>query len=237
MVKSRKGSTYSVSNFLMVNAYNFILDASAFEKGLGNIKRWCEQTQNKVVLNLYIPTYTLKELEFLKFKRKSFMARESLKFIDTLTGNQNKNINLILEYPEVLDIISWQDVLDCSNGVPKDVDTLMKIPKRIKNLLKSCVYKCNMENPDELHWILLTEDLQIRDLSRICNFNWSSVVTADTIISKDLDSKNFLQSENFNKKMLKDGQKQELTNGKEVIRTEFDKTVYAPRGSGVLWTP
>ncbi|CCH58615.1 hypothetical protein TBLA_0A08260 [Henningerozyma blattae CBS 6284] len=220
----------------MVNVYNFILDASAFEKGLGNIKRWCAHTDNKVKLNLYIPTYTLKELEFLKFKKKSFMAREALKFIDSLTSKHGKDVELIIELSDILDIITWQDVIESANGVPKDIDTLMKIPRRLKNLLKSCVYKSHMEEGNA-HWILLTENQQIRDLAFICNINWCSVVMADTIISKELDAKIFKESEKFNEEMLKNGEKQSSTDGKEVIRTEFDKTVYASRGSGVLWAP
>ncbi|OWB74290.1 hypothetical protein B5S31_g4078 [[Candida] boidinii] len=66
----------------MINkkTYNFIVTPSAFVGGIGNIKQW----YNDYDCNFFIPTYTLKELDFLK-KGVSLIAtnaRESIRFID-----------------------------------------------------------------------------------------------------------------------------------------------------------
>lgn len=74
---------------------NLILDHSAFVRGIGNVKRWFNQqyvesnyksfTKNeKVYLNIFIPSYTLHEFDFAK-KGTSMMAtnaREAIRFID-----------------------------------------------------------------------------------------------------------------------------------------------------------
>ncbi|KAK7684185.1 hypothetical protein QCA50_012831 [Cerrena zonata] len=70
-------------------------DHSAFVRGIGNVKRWFNQqyvesnyksfTKNeKVYLNIFIPSYTLHEFDFAK-KGTSMMAtnaREAIRFID-----------------------------------------------------------------------------------------------------------------------------------------------------------
>ncbi|OBA17026.1 hypothetical protein METBIDRAFT_47943, partial [Metschnikowia bicuspidata var. bicuspidata NRRL YB-4993] len=78
-----------------VRSVNFILDPSAFTLGLGNIERWFDreyfraQVKDKLAnidLNLYVPTYTLNELDY---QRRgpivgSTRAQEALKFIDRM---------------------------------------------------------------------------------------------------------------------------------------------------------
>ncbi|CAI1601136.1 hypothetical protein SEUBUCD646_0L04040 [Saccharomyces eubayanus] len=215
--------------------YNFIIDASAFEKGLGNIKRWCSDCTETVTLNFYIPTFTLNELDFLQQRRKSFAARESLKFIDRLDDPSFTNLKVFIEFPEVLDIILWSDVMEHNNNAGKV--NIAKLPKRLKNLLKSCIYKCYLDGNEGLHWFLISEDSQIRDMAVQCNIPSCSIVDVDSILSKDMNDKSFRESEKFNNMMLKNGTKEESENGRETIKTNFDKTVYASRGTGELWSP
>lgn len=93
----------------VTRSINFILDHSAFVRGIGNIKRWFNDEYVKSNLNsndlanvkLYIPSYTLHEFEFLK-KGTSMMAtnsREAIRFIDKwfendMNENVNENMNL-----------------------------------------------------------------------------------------------------------------------------------------------
>lgn len=90
-----------------VRSVNFILDPSALTLGLGNIERWFDKNyfqaqvkdkDVKIVLNLYLPTYTLNELDY---QRKgpivgSTRAQEALKFIDRILENDDG----ILEFNE-----------------------------------------------------------------------------------------------------------------------------------------
>ncbi|KAG0663437.1 nonsense-mediated decay protein 4 [Maudiozyma exigua] len=226
-----------------MNQYNFVVDASAFEKGLGNIKRWCNRPSNKITINLYIPTFTLKELDFLQHRRKSFSAKESLKYIDTLTNipsynendhdsSQNPPVEVIVEFPELLDSINWDDVN--INGI----SSLDRLPRRLKNLLKSAAYKClDMDNNDPLRWILLTEDPQIRDAAKQCDIPSCSIVDVDNILSKELNLKSFQNSEKFNNMVMKNGTRRMNENGNDLVMTDFNKTMYASRGNGKLWSP
>lgn len=93
-----------------------MLDHSAFVRGIGNIKRWfneeyIKQNFNKssdpIVLNIYVPSYTLHEFDFVK-KGTSITAtnaREAIKFIDNYLENQsglvlgNVTYDLSLESP------------------------------------------------------------------------------------------------------------------------------------------
>lgn len=222
-----------------MNEYNFILEASSFEKGLGNIKRWCENCPDKIKLRLYIPTFTLNELDFLRYKRRSFVARESLKFIDSVEGQKDNNPDFIIEFPDILEIISWSEVLDAVGDNNKDTETLNKLPRRFKNLVKSCLYKCQFDDgSDGLKWILVTEDSQVRDLANICNIPWCSIVDADSTLSRELNVKQYKEDKKFNHLIVKNGVKEETTKqGQKFIRTNFESTVYAPRGSGELWSP
>lgn len=70
-----------------------------------------------------------------------------------------------------------------------------------------------------------------------CNIPSCSIVDVDSILSKDMNDKSFRESEKFNNMMLKNGTKEESENGREIIRTNFNKTVYASRGTGELWSP
>lgn len=221
-----------------MNTYNFILEASSFEKGLGNIKRWCLECPKSTKLRLYMPTFTLNELDFLRYKRKSFVARESLKFIDSI-DHRTENPEIIIEFPEILDIISWSEVLDFVSENPGDVDTLNRLPRRLKNLIKSCLYKCQFDDGmDGLRWILITEDPQVRSLANICRIPWCSLVDADSALTKEMNLKQYKESERFNELMVKNGIKEETSQyGQRVVKTTFESTVYAPRGRGELWSP
>ncbi|SGZ52951.1 CIC11C00000001119 [Sungouiella intermedia] len=87
-----------------VRVVNLILDNSSFIRGFGNIKRWFDQKYIKsqlmpdgkepkesIQLNIYIPSYTLHELEFLR-KGSSLLAtnaRKALAFIDQIFDNED----------------------------------------------------------------------------------------------------------------------------------------------------
>lgn len=75
---------------------NVILDHSAFVRGIGNIKRWfneeyirahiSEDAKEQIYLNIYIPSYTLHEFDYVK-KGTSMMAtnaREAIRFVDKI---------------------------------------------------------------------------------------------------------------------------------------------------------
>ena len=143
----------------MVNNYYFIIDASAFEKGLGNIKRWDQwlnsrknvyKKSKKVHVQLYVPTFTMKELEFLQLRRRSNNAKEALKFIEQhnlkngsavySSTQDTTSLEIIMEYEDILSTIPWSEV-----NIHR-IDRLNRIPRRFKDLLKSCAYKCRLSN-------------------------------------------------------------------------------------------
>lgn len=83
---------------------NLILDHSAFVRGIGNIKRWFNleyinsnltNKQENIQLNIYIPSYTLHEFDFVK-KGTSMMAtnaREAIRFIDRIFEREDIKLN------------------------------------------------------------------------------------------------------------------------------------------------
>lgn len=214
-----------------LNEYNFILDASSLEKGLGNIKRWCQESRDKIVLRLYIPTYTLQELDFLKYKRKSFGAREALKFIDQAISEY---ADITVEFPETLDVVLWSEVTSLVDS--KQVDMLNRLPRRFKNLLKSCIYKCHLEE-DRLKWILVAEDTKVKELATVCSIPCSSLVDAESTLSRETNKRQYDENQRFNNLVQVKGTGESLIGGKKVVRTNFDSTVYASRGKGSLWKP
>ncbi|EDO15562.1 hypothetical protein Kpol_1042p23 [Vanderwaltozyma polyspora DSM 70294] len=224
-----------------MNVYNFILEASSFEKGLGNIKRWCENKSDNVKLRIYIPTYTLRELDFQRYKFKSFMARESLKFIEYIEDRNSSpkyhsdSLEIIIELPDFLDLVLWREVLEIAGE--EHEEKLNKLPRRLKNLLKSCVHLCHLHVSDDYKWILISEDNQVKELARICKIPIISIVDADSALARDMNKKSFKMSENFNKQIIKNGVAEETKQGKKIVKTNFDNTVYASRGNGVLWAP
>lgn len=225
-----------------MNQYNFVVDASAFEKGLGNIKRWSTECCKDVEINFYLPTFTLNELDFMQHRRKSFAAKESLKFIDHLTNvspydmkgeeELQNQIDVTVEFPEVLSCIDWEQV-----NVNR-IGTIDRLPKRVKNLLKSATYKCTeAENDDGKRWILLTEDQQIRQYAKDCEIPCCSIVDVDNILSKELNLKSFRNSEKFNNMVKRNGTEKVDEHGENIVMTDFNKAMYASRGNGKLWTP
>lgn len=226
-----------------MNEYNFVVDASAFEKGLGNIKRWSSECCGAVRIAFYLPTYTLNELEYMQSRRKSFAARESLKFIDSLTNEspydsaetqqqRQRQIDVAVEFPEVLSCVPWDHV-----NVHR-IGAIDRLPRRLKNLLRSAAYKCAAsENDDGKRWILLAEDPQIRQYARDCEIPCCSIVDVDNILSRELNLKSFRNSERFNSMVRGSGTERVDDSGASVVLTDFDKPLYAARGSGKLWTP
>ncbi|SCU92912.1 LAME_0F01992g1_1 [Lachancea meyersii CBS 8951] len=218
----------------------YILDASCMEKGIGNVKRWCEADQARKFsrLSLYIPTFTLQELDFLKYRRNSYTAKEALRFIDGVDFPES--VDLIIEFPELLDTILWSDVLDRQVSDLPDFDlrpnSPHSLPRRLRNLLKSCTYKCHFEGSNNQTWVLVTEDAQIRRLADAFGIPHCSLVSADQEICRKLDKRAFKQNAKFSdylkKKSVKDS-----SGGKEVYRAKFDQAMYASRGPGNLWTP
>ena len=74
-------------------------------------------------------------------------------------------------------------------------------------------------------------------MASICKIPFISIVDADSELSKGMNNQVFKLSQNFNKKLVKNGITEETAQGKKVVKTNFDDTVYASRGSGILWTP
>ncbi|CAR22849.1 Nmd4p [Lachancea thermotolerans CBS 6340] len=221
----------------------YILDASSLEKGIGNVKRWCDsQRAHKFSrLSLYIPTFTLQELDFLRYRRNSHTAKESLHFIDQTEFPPT--VDMIIEFPELLDTILWSDVLDHqgADAAPEfdlraGAPTARALPRRLRNLLKSCVYKCHLEGANNQTWTLITEDPAIRGLAQAFQIPCCSLVTADQEICKKLDKRAAQQNAKFSS-YLKKKSTREVSNGKEVYRAKFDQAIYAPRGAGELWSP
>ncbi|SCU78119.1 LAMI_0A03510g1_1 [Lachancea mirantina] len=219
----------------------YILDASALEKGVGHIKKWCDQENKRsdVALSLYIPSYTLQELDFLKFRRNSPTAREALHFIDHTTTCQD-GPEIIIEFPDLLDTIVWSEVLAFQTQELPEYDltgaTQRSLLRRYKMLLKSCVYKCHLEGRNDKTWILVTEDSTVRRLANAFQIPYCSVVAADGDISRQVDKRSHRRNVKFNKYLKKKSTK-EVTNGKEVYKTNFSDMMYAPRGGGELWSP
>lgn len=77
-----------------VRHVHFVLDNSACTLGIGNIQRWFDkefvesqsQKSDRIHLNLYVPQYTLRELDFQKRGPMAgiSLAQEAIKFIDFL---------------------------------------------------------------------------------------------------------------------------------------------------------
>lgn len=227
--KKRFGEIFNENNHM---SFHFILDASALEKGLGNIKQWIPCNDSNFLLQLYIPTYTLHELDFQKFKRKSYAARESLKFIDQL--EDTSYFQLIIEFPDLVDLITWSEV---SQFMKKTDTCLSLLNPRHKNLLKSCIYKCYLEEKENVEWILVTEDPVIRQLAVEFQIPYFSIVEADQLISQKQHKNIYMNNVKFSKYLVKKSIKQIQNEGKEIYKTKFDRMVYAPRGHGELWTP
>lgn len=233
-----------------MNHYNFIIDSSAFEKGIGNVKRlqkWLHGPNNKqkidngnldmgrihkVVLHLYIPQFTISELNFQKDRRKSFNARESLKFIDQYMTQYDTNdpLQMDLEFVNLVNVIPWNQVNINS------LETINKIPIRFKNLLRSCAFKCRIAE-NELKWILITEDPQVKQYATDCGIPHCSITNVESMIAKEVGDKSFAHSIKFNDKLMQNGTKEIDSSGKDVIKTNFNKTFYATRGNGKLWKP
>ncbi|SCV05903.1 LANO_0H17722g1_1 [Lachancea nothofagi CBS 11611] len=218
----------------------YILDASCLEKGIGNVKRWCEPDQARKIsrLSLYIPTFTLQELDFLKYRRNSYTAKEALRFIDR--ADFPESVDLLIEFPELLDTILWSDVLERQVAEVTDFDlrpnTSRSLPRRLRNLLKSCTYKCHLEGSNDQVWTLITEDPQVRNLADAFAIPHCSLVSADQEICKNLDKRAFQQNVKFSDYLKKKSVK-DTSNGKEVYRAKFDQAMYATRGPGDLWSP
>ncbi|CAH2352120.1 nonsense-mediated decay protein 4 [[Candida] railenensis] len=91
---------------------NFILDHSAFVRGIGNIKRWFNEeyirasykhnSGDKIKLVIHIPTYTLHEFDFVK-KGNTMIAtnaREAIKFIDKFVNDEEENTTRVIDSME-----------------------------------------------------------------------------------------------------------------------------------------
>ncbi|KAG7195451.1 nonsense-mediated decay protein 4 [Scheffersomyces spartinae] len=84
-----------------IRMVNLILDHMAFVQGLGNLKRWFNKEyveQNikgseKVGLNIFIPSYTLHEFDFIKKGNtmRATNARQAIKFLDQCFELEEKN--------------------------------------------------------------------------------------------------------------------------------------------------
>ena len=229
---------------------NFILDSSSFEKGLGNITIWSQLENADLTINAYIPLYTIQELDFQRFKRKSVVAKRSLYFIDQL--KETRSFKLHIEYPELNEAISWNETLKlCEQNAASTMSAqqISALPVRFKKLLKSCYYKCHYmrekeehgdsQDPEEKGWVLVTEDDTVRDLAQQFKIPFISVVEADAIINACIKDKSYVVNKKFSKHVIKKAnQVKEQEDGSKVFVTNFNDDFLAPRAkSGTLWTP
>ncbi|CDO92414.1 unnamed protein product [Kluyveromyces dobzhanskii CBS 2104] len=226
---------------------NFIIDSSSFEKGLGNVTIWSKLNDPKVIINAYLPLFTIQELDFQRFKRKSVVAKKALHFIDQL--KDSASFKLHLEYPELNEAISWNETAKLSYQQGGS------IPIRFKKLLKSCYYKCHYRaaqdvegdsegsaenaDPSDKGWVLVTEDDTVRGLAEQFQIPYISVVEADAIINACIKDPSYVGNQDFSKKVIKRANKvKEQQGGKKVFVTSFDSDFLAPRNKGgELWTP
>ncbi|KAL6950857.1 hypothetical protein ACO0QE_000139 [Hanseniaspora vineae] len=105
----------------------FIVDPTCFTKGLGHVMQWVSYIEDmekeaatssakrsnttgpqKTKITLYLSTYTIEELNFLKTNRNFTSAIKSLKFIDTKFEFFDMEI---LEKKSVVEEMSWSGVL------------------------------------------------------------------------------------------------------------------------------
>lgn len=103
-----------------VRTVNLILDNSSFIRGFGNIKRWFDQTyiksqllpngkhpRDKIQLNIYLPSYTLHQLEHLR-KGNSMLAtnaRKALSFIDKIFDSEETQGSFDSNFVENIELI------------------------------------------------------------------------------------------------------------------------------------
>lgn len=234
---------------------NFIIDSSSFEKGLGNIAIWSKLNDPKLTINAYLPLFTIQELDFQRFKRKSVVAKRALHFIDLL--QDSTSFKLHLEYPELNEAISWNETVKlCQQNSHTSLSQhqISVIPIRFKKLLKSCYYKCHYKShdldedidhtneksdPDDKGWVLVTEDDTVRSLATQFQIPFISVVEADAIINACIKDKSYVVNEKFSKTVIKKANKvKEQEDGKKVFVTDFKNDFLAPRAkSGELWMP
>ncbi|AET40649.1 Nmd4p Ecym_6268 [Eremothecium cymbalariae DBVPG len=216
----------------------FILDASVFQKGLGNIRQWYDdvssQKQNLLQVHLYIPTYTLMELDFQQAKRKSYIAGQSLKFIDGIKESQW--FHLHLEYPETVGKVLDDDVARFAKGSAGKLSISGLRPK-FQTLLKSCVYKCLLEEEQkDANWIVVTEDPHVVSILDEHGVPHVDLMQADRMVQEILQTIPFKRHARFNEDLRRTVRRVEL-DGKQVFKTSFEQVLYAPRGRGTLWSP
>ncbi|KAK6458084.1 uncharacterized protein RJT20DRAFT_28815 [Scheffersomyces xylosifermentans] len=114
---SHKGEQVQASKVDKSRSINLILDHSAFVRGIGNIKRWFNDDYVKtnlgknseaINLNIFIPSYTLHEFDFIKkgTSMTATNAREAIRFIDKFFESDPKfsddnpiMYNLIIQAP------------------------------------------------------------------------------------------------------------------------------------------
>lgn len=107
-----------------VRTVNLILDNSSFIRGFGNIKRWFDQDyiksqlmqeekhpRDRIQLNIYLPSYTLHELEYLR-KGTSMLAtnaRKALSFIDKIFDNEGTQGSFDSNFVENVELRDTED--------------------------------------------------------------------------------------------------------------------------------
>lgn len=116
-----------------VRNVNLILDHSALIRGLGNVKRWVNKqfieqqlktnkksSDEKIHLDLYLPLYTLHELEFLRRGSSTLASNavQALKFIDQILDGEHEQ-----ELAEFNDFDQLEST-ETSFAEPKRTDSL-----------------------------------------------------------------------------------------------------------------
>lgn len=228
---------------------NLILDDSAFIRGIGNVKRWFDKgyvarqlkaskknnSEEKVKLNVYIPSYTLHEFKFAK-KSTSILgsnAREAIKLVDRLAEEEqvpsfeeedqkqdDSGITYDLQIEERgVHFPEWEQCAQFQQRIPQvkdfpnqrtnlentvwgrfkkdsemydspDAEEAAEIPRRLKHLIRSLVYKKYMHN-DGLEWKLVTEDGVTRTWARCFGIDCLNVNEAELLIFQSKDVTGF----------------------------------------------
>lgn len=101
----------------------FVLDVSALSKGLGNIRKWLETENSDTNLVLWIPSYTIHELDYQKkgLSIAASNARESIRLIEKVVTRDNRNkssCKVLIETPDEAGP-KWKDCMRYKVRAPR----------------------------------------------------------------------------------------------------------------------
>lgn len=235
-----------------------ILDPSALIRGIGHIRKWVE----KYNLVIFIPEYTLRELDFTK-RGVSLMAtnaRESIRLIDKMSSLDDEFMNFHTE-TQVTEIKS-KVLIQTPEEAGPNFKTCLKY-KRKNPLVKDFPnYKTEFDSLNSIGLKKVDHEskeevdinskavmpLKLRFLIRSCyekkfndRNNWI-IVAEDPIVriwlkTFNLDTSDLTQLENLLTNNNSERTLYDPTSKDELVKEKFETMDYADRGKGQLWTP